>query len=166
MDQFYLHHVLHSLTIAAEFEFPDGYEVLDLGTGGGFPGVPLAIMFPKVNFLLADSINKKLKVVNAACEELGVAKAFALHGDHAIGDERLITVLKDALDLVGHLPRGAERPARAGTRPGTRPDPAPGRAARRRTAWSARCRRPDRPRLRRRLLRGCVRVRRPATAQR
>ena len=61
--QFYEHHVLHSLAIATQFNFPDGYQVMDLGSGGGFPGVPLAIFFPDVHFHLVDSIHKKLKVV-------------------------------------------------------------------------------------------------------
>ncbi len=64
IDNFYLHHVLHSLTIATQFEFTDGMQVMDLGCGGGFPGVPLAIFFPDVQFLMVDSINKKLKVIN------------------------------------------------------------------------------------------------------
>src|SRR5665647_2484069 len=59
MDHFYEHHVLHSLSIATQFHFPSGYEIMDLGTGGGFPGIPLAIMFPEVHFHLVDSINKK-----------------------------------------------------------------------------------------------------------
>lgn len=65
MDHFYEHHVLHSLAIATQFNFPDGYHIMDLGTGGGFPGIPLAIFFPEVHFHLVDSINKKLKVAEA-----------------------------------------------------------------------------------------------------
>ncbi len=65
VDNFYLHHVLHSLSIATQFDFPEGFEVMDLGSGGGFPGIPLAILFPNVHFHLVDSINKKLKVVEA-----------------------------------------------------------------------------------------------------
>jgi 16S rRNA (guanine527-N7)-methyltransferase len=72
IDNFYLHHVLHSLTIATQFEFPAGAQVVDLGTGGGFPGLPLAIFFPDTQFHLVDSINKKLTVVKevAAAIEL------------------------------------------------------------------------------------------------
>ena len=63
VDNFYLHHVLHSLSIATQFDFPAGFEIMDLGSGGGFPGIPLAILLPNVHFHLVDSINKKLKVV-------------------------------------------------------------------------------------------------------
>ena len=63
MDNFYEHHVLHSLAIATQFEFTKGMQVMDLGCGGGFPGIPLAILFPDTHFHLVDSINKKLKVV-------------------------------------------------------------------------------------------------------
>ena len=63
MDNFYEHHVLHSLAIATQFDLADGSEIMDIGAGGGFPGIPLAIFFPHVKFHLVDSINKKLKVV-------------------------------------------------------------------------------------------------------
>jgi 16S rRNA (guanine527-N7)-methyltransferase len=65
MEHFYEHHVLHSLAIATQFDFPGGYHIMDLGTGGGFPSIPLAIFFPGVHFHLVDSINKKLKVAEA-----------------------------------------------------------------------------------------------------
>ena len=63
IDNLYVNHILHSLSIAKIHEFIDGTDVLDVGTGGGFPGIPLAILFPKVNFTLLDSISKKIKVV-------------------------------------------------------------------------------------------------------
>ena len=63
IDNFYLHHVLHSLSIATHFEFEKGSTIMDLGCGGGFPGIPLAIFFPETHFHMADSINKKLNVV-------------------------------------------------------------------------------------------------------
>lgn len=72
MDNFYLHHVLHSLSIAKVVEFKGFSEILDAGTGGGFPGVPLAIMFPDVKFYLIDSIGKKIKVVNEVVQSLAI----------------------------------------------------------------------------------------------
>jgi 16S rRNA (guanine527-N7)-methyltransferase len=70
MESLYSNHVLHCLSIAAAFSFPPGFEVLDLGTGGGFPGIPLAIFFPEVHFHLIDSIAKKIKVVEAVAKNL------------------------------------------------------------------------------------------------
>ncbi|MBA4168387.1 MAG: 16S rRNA (guanine(527)-N(7))-methyltransferase RsmG [Chitinophagaceae bacterium] len=78
-DGLYEKHVLHSLSIAAVFDLKKGMNVLDLGTGGGFPGIPLAIFFPEVNFYLADSIGKKIKVVEAVADGLGLKNITAAH---------------------------------------------------------------------------------------
>lgn len=78
IDELYLHHVLHSLSIAKIFRFQPGSEILDVGTGGGFPGIPLSIYFEDVRFTLIDSIGKKVKVVNEAIAMLGLGNASAL----------------------------------------------------------------------------------------
>ncbi len=79
MDNFYEHHVLHSLAIAARFEFVKDMEVMDLGAGGGFPGIPLAIFFPETHFHLVDSINKKLKVASEIAATIGLQNLTAQH---------------------------------------------------------------------------------------
>ena len=78
-DLFYERHVLHSLGIAKMVDFKPTTSILDVGTGGGFPGVPLAILFPKVKFHLVDSIGKKIKVVNGVVEALGLKNVTAAH---------------------------------------------------------------------------------------
>ncbi len=70
MASFYVHHVLHSLSIAKFVSFKPGTQIMDAGTGGGFPGIPMAILFPESRFFLVDSIGKKIKVVNAVAESL------------------------------------------------------------------------------------------------
>ncbi|MFM6948613.1 MAG: 16S rRNA (guanine(527)-N(7))-methyltransferase RsmG [Aquirufa sp.] len=80
IDNLMLHHVLHSLAIAKFITFKDGTEILDVGTGGGFPGIPLAILFPNCQFTLIDSIGKKIKVVEGVAESLGLKNVKAVHG--------------------------------------------------------------------------------------
>ena len=79
MESLYEKHVLHSLAIATAFEFKPGSTIVDLGTGGGFPGIPLAIFYPEVKFLLVDSIGKKLKVVDAVAEALELNNVTTRH---------------------------------------------------------------------------------------
>lgn len=78
-DNFYERHVLHSLGIAKVMQFKDGSRILDIGTGGGFPGIPLAILFPECDFVLVDSIGKKIKVVNEVAQALGLKNVTGIH---------------------------------------------------------------------------------------
>lgn len=79
IDNLYERHVLHSLSIAKFIQFNNGAKIMDLGTGGGFPGVPLAIMYPEARFHLVDSIGKKLKVIEAVKEEIGLSNVFTFY---------------------------------------------------------------------------------------
>ena len=80
IDSLYEKHILHSLSIAKIIDFRPGTKILDVGTGGGFPGIPLAILFPSCHFVLIDSIGKKIKVVQAVSEDLGLKNVTAIHG--------------------------------------------------------------------------------------
>ena len=107
MEHFYEHHVLHSLAIAKVMEFASMTEVLDVGTGGGFPGVPLAIMFPNARFTLIDSIGKKIKVVNDVIGRLGLANSKAmqiraeqLDGEYDFVVSRAVTTLGEFVPWV------------------------------------------------------------------
>lgn len=81
IDNLYLHHVLHSLAIAKFMTPSDGTAFLDMGTGGGFPGIPLAIMFPRCKFHLIDRIGKKIKVAQAIANDIGLTNVTFQHGD-------------------------------------------------------------------------------------
>ncbi len=79
IDSLYLKHILHSLAIAASIDFLPGSKIIDIGTGGGFPGIPLAIFFPEVEFHLVDSIAKKLKVVSEVSKAIGLTNITTEH---------------------------------------------------------------------------------------
>jgi 16S rRNA (guanine527-N7)-methyltransferase len=116
IDSLYEKHVLHSLSIAAVFDFPAGLEIIDIGTGGGFPGVPLAIFFPEVKFHLVDSIGKKLKIVEAVKEAIGLTNLTTQHSraedikirkfDFAVS--RAVAPLKDLLRWSRPLLKSAQ----------------------------------------------------------
>ena len=122
IDEIYTNHILHSLAIAKVMKFEDGSDVLDVGTGGGLPGIPLAILFPNVNFHLVDSIGKKIKVVQGVADGLGLTnvkaeqkRAEQIHTKYDFVISRAVTAMprfaewirgKFKKDSVNPLPNG------------------------------------------------------------
>ena len=100
IDELYLKHVLHSLGIAKVMNFTDGSSILDVGTGGGFPGVPLAILYPQCQFHLVDSINKKLKVINAVCEAIELTNVKTTHSRVEAIDETFDFIVSRAVTTM------------------------------------------------------------------
>jgi len=107
MEHFYERHVLHSLGIAKVMQFLPGAQVLDVGTGGGFPGIPLAILYPETKFLLVDSIGKKIKVVQEVAEAVGIKNVEAIHtraedvkGKFDFVVSRAVTTLPDFIKWI------------------------------------------------------------------
>lgn len=115
IDSLYGKHVLHSLAIAAVFDFKPGMQIMDIGAGGGFPSIPLAIMHPEVDFLAVDSIRKKLSVIEAVAEEAGIQNISTLHSRaEDIRDKkfdavvsRAVAPLKDLWQWTNRLMRPA-----------------------------------------------------------
>ena len=102
IDNFYERHVLHSLAIAKLIQFRDDSTIIDVGTGGGFPGVPLAILFPNAHFTLLDSIGKKLKVINEISEKLHIDNIETIHSRVETIDRKYDYILSRA---VTNLPK-------------------------------------------------------------
>ena len=110
MAYFRERHVLHSLAIYKTIQFPEGSRILDIGTGGGFPGVPLAIANPACSFVLLDSVGKKLKVINGVAESLGLSNIETIHervekhyGSYNYLISRAVTNLTNFMRLTRHL---------------------------------------------------------------
>lgn len=103
IDNLYSHHVLHSLGIAKVISFRPGTRVMDIGTGGGFPGIPLAILFPECRFKLVDSIGKKIKVAQAVAEAIGLKNVEILHRNVIEEKEKFDFVVSRAVMNVSDL---------------------------------------------------------------
>ena len=118
----YERHILHSLSIAAVFEFSDNMEIADLGTGGGFPGIPLAIFFPNVRFHLVDSIGKKLKVVDAVANGIGLKNVTIQHSRiEEIGNRKFDFIVSRAVAPLKDLWRWS-KPFLKNRQPGANPE--------------------------------------------
>lgn len=113
IDSLYLKHVLHSLSIAAVFDFQPGMQVIDIGAGGGFPSIPLAIFFPEVQWLAVDSINKKLTVIKEVATGAGISNIQTRHSraedvkdrQFDVAVSRAVAPLKELLNWSKHLLR-------------------------------------------------------------
>ena len=109
IDELYLRHVLHSLGIAKVITFAKSSSILDVGTGGGFPGVPLAILFPECQFHLVDSINKKLKVINAVAEALHLTNIKTTHARVEAIDEEYDFIVSRAVTAMPEFTKWVKR---------------------------------------------------------
>jgi 16S rRNA (guanine527-N7)-methyltransferase len=126
----YEKHVLHSLAIAAAFTWPPGASILDIGTGGGFPGIPLAIFFPEQQFHLVDSIGKKIKVVEAVRDAIGLKNVTTQHGRaEEIKNRKFDCVVSRAVAPLKELWSWSRPLLRKGPRPPVAPTAAPGSLA-------------------------------------
>ena len=105
IDKLYLHHILHSLAIAKYINFMPGTKIIDVGTGGGFPGIPLAILFPECSFTLVDSIGKKTKVAQAVAEALNLKNVKVINARMEAVDEKADFIVSRAVtELKNFLP--------------------------------------------------------------
>ena len=112
IEQLYLRHVLHSLSIAKVINFSSKDIVLDAGTGGGFPGIPLAILFPKTQFLLVDSTNKKLTVASSIAETIGLNNVKVQHGRLEDLNQEFTVVVTRAVATLNQLQRWLYKPVK------------------------------------------------------